>query len=37
MERFEFIMNTLTPTAIGAATEDKWMTMSNMGFLLAKK
>jgi hypothetical protein len=36
-DRFEFIKNTLTPAGIGPAPEDKWMMMSSMGFLLAKK
>jgi hypothetical protein len=30
-------MNALTPTATGAAIENKWLTMSDMGFLLAQK
>ncbi|MCI15003.1 protein FAR1-RELATED SEQUENCE 6, partial [Trifolium medium] len=36
-ERFDFIKNALTPHAIGPVYDDKWMTMPDIGFLLAQR
>ncbi|MCI38726.1 hypothetical protein A2U01_0059955 [Trifolium medium] len=34
---FDVIKNALVPDEIGAAHDDKWMTMPDVGFLVAQK